>query len=72
MEDLHDVTLFGNGKPDHAAVLIKGKMDRGHLEKNITQSNDYERCVLTLRSAVIHPTVNNDIAIGPDAPKGAN
>lgn len=39
--DLHDVTLFGNGKPDQSAVLIKGGMDRDHLEKKIIQADDY-------------------------------
>ena len=52
LEDLHDVTLFGNGKPDHSAVLIKGKMDRGHLEKNITQADDYR--VRAYRDVVVH------------------
>ena len=41
LEDLHDLTLFGNGKKDHSAVLIKGGMDREHLEKTIPHADDY-------------------------------
>lgn len=41
LEDLHDITLFGDGKKDHAAVFIKGGMDREYLEKTITQADDY-------------------------------
>ena len=41
LEDLHDVTLFGDGKQDHAAILIKGEMDRAYLEKTIVNADDY-------------------------------
>ena len=41
LEDLHDVTLDGDGKPDRDVALISGTFDRAHLEDVIKASDDY-------------------------------
>jgi hypothetical protein len=42
LTDLTDVTLFGNGKEDYAAIMLTGKIGRTHLEEIITQADNYE------------------------------
>ncbi|MEI7910910.1 MAG: hypothetical protein WCK77_14835 [Verrucomicrobiota bacterium] len=39
INDVHDVTLFGDGKPEHAVLLIGGKFDRAHIEVVVVQLN---------------------------------
>ena len=41
LNDLHDVTLYGDGKPEHAVALISGNFDRAHLEDVIKASDHY-------------------------------
>lgn len=42
LKDLTDVTLFGSGKADEAAIILSGKFNRVHLEKTIAQADQYE------------------------------
>lgn len=39
--DLHDLTLYGDGKPEHAVVLIDGTFDRVHMEDVVKAADDY-------------------------------
>ena len=41
INDLHGVTLYGDGKPDHAVALIDGTFDRAHLEDIILAADDH-------------------------------
>lgn len=41
LTDLTDVTLYGNGKEDHAAIMLTGKIGRAHLEEIIVQADRY-------------------------------
>ena len=41
IDDVHDVTLFGDGKPEHAVLLIKGKFDRAHIEDVLKGADNY-------------------------------
>ena len=41
LTDLTDLTLFGDGKRDRAALLLKGNIDRSHLEKIIQNADSY-------------------------------
>ncbi|WP_035615181.1 hypothetical protein [Haloferula sp. BvORR071] len=41
MTDLHDVTLYGDGKPEHAVALIQGDFDRGHMEDVVKGADEY-------------------------------
>jgi hypothetical protein len=52
LTDLSDVTLFGNGKEDQAAIMLTGKLGRANLEKIITQADSYQTSVH--RSTTIH------------------
>ena len=46
LTDLTDVTLFGSGKEDEAAVVLSGKISRTHLEEIIVQADDYETSLM--------------------------
>ncbi|WP_367872271.1 hypothetical protein [Luteolibacter sp. Populi] len=39
--DLHDVTLYGDGKPEHAVALIEGEFEREHMEDVVKAADDY-------------------------------
>jgi hypothetical protein len=39
--DLRDVTLYGNGKKDHAVALIDGSFDKAHMEEVVKAADDY-------------------------------
>ncbi|MGC6565171.1 MAG: hypothetical protein ACON38_06105 [Akkermansiaceae bacterium] len=41
MKDLSDVTLFGDGKMDRAAIVFRGNMNREHLETVISHAEEY-------------------------------
>jgi len=41
LTDLHDVTLYGDGKKDHAVVLIDGTFDRVHMEEVIKGADNH-------------------------------
>ena len=41
LTDLRDVTLFGDGRKDHAVVLFSGTFDRGHLTDLVKAADDY-------------------------------
>jgi len=41
LTDLHGVTLYGDGKPKHAVVLIDGAFDRAHMEDVVKAADDY-------------------------------
>lgn len=41
LTDLTDITLFGSGKEDEAAVILSGKIGRAHLEEIIIQGEEY-------------------------------
>ena len=41
LEDLRDITLFGDGKPDHAVALIHGRFDPAHLVDVVGAADDY-------------------------------
>ena len=40
-EDLHSVTLFGDGRKDHAVAAIQGRFDRAHLEDIVRGADGY-------------------------------
>jgi len=42
LTDLHGVTLYGDGKPEHAVVLIDGTFDRAHMEDVVKAADDYK------------------------------
>ncbi len=42
MTDLTDVTLFGDGKDERAAILLQGEINRAHLEGMIVNADDYD------------------------------
>jgi len=42
LTDLTDVTLFGNGKADQAAIMLTGNFDRSHLEGIIGEADSYQ------------------------------
>jgi hypothetical protein len=41
VNDLHDLTLYGDGKPDRAVVLIEGDFNREHMEDVVKAADDY-------------------------------
>lgn len=41
LTDLKGITLYGDGRADHAVVLIHGKFDRAHLEDLVAAGDDY-------------------------------
>jgi hypothetical protein len=41
--DLNGITLFGDGKPEHAVALIQGNFDRAHLEELVAAADDYSK-----------------------------
>ncbi|MCW1913648.1 hypothetical protein OJ996_08680 [Luteolibacter sp. GHJ8] len=41
VSDLRDVTLYGDGKKDHAVVLIDGTFDKAHMEEVVKSADDY-------------------------------
>ncbi|MCW1926603.1 hypothetical protein OKA05_28885 [Luteolibacter arcticus] len=42
LTDLRGVTLYGDGKPEHAVALIDGTFDRAHMEDVVKAADDYE------------------------------
>lgn len=42
LTDLTDLTLFGDGKMNRAALIFGGAMNRNHLEEVIVQADDYQ------------------------------
>ncbi|YCM43811.1 hypothetical protein V2O64_21110 [Verrucomicrobiaceae bacterium 227] len=52
LSDLTDVTLFGDGEMNHAAIVLEGDVERLHLEKVILKADDYSAS--THGEATIH------------------
>jgi hypothetical protein len=42
LHDLRGITLFGDGRPDHAVALIDGRFNRGHLEDVVRAADAYQ------------------------------
>ncbi|MDB4537844.1 hypothetical protein N9230_04435, partial [Akkermansiaceae bacterium] len=42
IRDLADVSLFGNGEKDNAAIIIQGEINRRHLEETIVDADQYQ------------------------------
>ena len=42
IRDITDVSLFGNGKTDNAAIIIQGEINRRHLESMIVDADQYK------------------------------
>jgi hypothetical protein len=42
LDDLRGITLYGDGKPDHAVALIHGTFDHAHIEDVIGAAEDHE------------------------------
>jgi len=42
IRDVADVSLFGNGKMDNAAIIFRGEINRRHLEKMIVDADHYQ------------------------------
>jgi hypothetical protein len=42
LHDLRGITLFGDGRPDHAVALIEGRFNRAHLEDVVKAADGYE------------------------------
>lgn len=57
LSDLTDITLFGDGKKDRAAIILRGKIDRSHLEKIIVNGESYANS--THGETVIHQWEDN-------------
>jgi hypothetical protein len=45
LNDLRGITLYGDGKPDHAVALIDGTFDRAHIEDVLGAADRYETSV---------------------------
>ena len=45
LNDLRGITLYGDGKPDHAVALIDGTFDRAHIEDVLGAADNYETSV---------------------------
>jgi hypothetical protein len=41
LHDLHGVTLFGDGQPDHAVALLAGNFNRDHIEDVVKAADQY-------------------------------
>ncbi|MES2660121.1 MAG: hypothetical protein V4689_15975 [Verrucomicrobiota bacterium] len=41
VNDLQGITLFGDGKPEHAVALVHGKFDQAHMVDVVKASDDY-------------------------------
>lgn len=41
LDDVHDVTFFGDGKPEHAVVLLNANFDKGHLVDVVKAADGY-------------------------------
>jgi hypothetical protein len=41
VNDLRDITLLGDGKQDHAVILLDGTFDRAHIEDVLKAADDY-------------------------------
>lgn len=53
LNDLHGITLFGDGKPDHAVALIRGTFNQDHLVDVVKAADGYSeqlRNGITIRS----------------------
>jgi hypothetical protein len=42
LNDLHGITLYGDGKPEHAVALIDGTFDRAHIEDVVRAADGYQ------------------------------
>lgn len=42
LEDLRGITLYGDGKPEHAVALIDGTFNRAHIEDVVAAADDHE------------------------------
>ncbi len=42
LNDLRGITLYGDGKPDHAVALIDGTFDHAHIEDVLEAADSYE------------------------------
>ncbi len=42
LTDLRGITLYGDGKPDHAVALIDGAFDQAHIEDIVKVADHYE------------------------------
>lgn len=42
LTDLRGITLYGDGKPEHAVVLIDGAFNRGHMEDVVKAADAYK------------------------------
>ncbi|MGJ8697235.1 MAG: hypothetical protein ACSHYF_13030 [Verrucomicrobiaceae bacterium] len=56
--DIRNVTLFGDGAPNRAAVLIDGGIDRKHLEQVIGYADDYDSFLY--QGATVHTWTDKD------------
>jgi hypothetical protein len=45
LTDLRGVTLYGDGKPEHAVALIDGTFDRAHIEDVVKAADDHAESV---------------------------
>lgn len=42
LKDLRDVTMFGDGRKDHAVLLLDGTFDREHIDDLLGAADDYK------------------------------
>ena len=42
LNDVNGITLYGDGKPEHAVALIHGAFNRGHLEGIVQGADEYK------------------------------
>ena len=52
LNDLHDLTLHGDGKPEHGVALVSGTFDQAHMVDVVKASDDY--AAETYAGVVIH------------------
>lgn len=42
LKDLHDITLHGDGKPEHAVALLDGTFNQAHMVDVVKAADDYQ------------------------------
>lgn len=59
LNQLHGITLYGDGAPEHAVALIDGKFDRKLLEELVKTAKDYAG--LTHEGYVVHSWLDKGV-----------
>lgn len=60
LNDLRGITLYGDGKADHAVALIHGNFDRAHIEDVVSAADNHETG--THAGFTVHHWTDQDVA----------